>query len=92
MTVFEKIRSMDIDEFAEFLDDNWTHDNDPTIEWWNQKYCNNCDPIRDWAECFKTEVDFAWCELNGKCKYFPDLDEVPDSKQMIKMWLESEEF
>ena len=31
-----------------------------------------------------------WCELENKCKYFLDLDEVPDNKMIIKMWLKLE--
>ena len=37
------------------------------------------------------ECEFAWCELNGKCKFFKDMDDIPDVKQIIKMWLESDE-
>lgn len=36
------------------------------------------------------EFPCSYCELNGNCKFFPDLDEVPDNKKIIKMWLETE--
>ena len=32
----------------------------------------------------------SYCELNGNCKFFPNLDETPDNKRITKMWLESE--
>ena len=40
----------------------------------------------------KTEGEFpcSYCELNGNCKFFPNLDETPDNKMVTKMWLESE--
>ena len=30
----------------------------------------------------KTEREFpcSYCELNGNCKFFPNLDEIPDNK------------
>lgn len=33
MTNYERIRSMGIDELAEYLNDRWIHDDDPSIEW-----------------------------------------------------------
>ena len=35
------------------------------------------------------EFPCSYCELNGNCKFFPDLDEAPDNKMIIKMWLET---
>jgi hypothetical protein len=34
------------------------------------------------------KVKFAWCEFHEKCKFFPNLEEIPDDKEIIKMWLE----
>ena len=85
MTVFEKFKSKNIDELAEWLDEYCMFDDAPWIHWWDKNYCNNCDGIWDDINCY------AWCELNDdKCKFFQDMDYMPDNKQIIKMWLESE--
>lgn len=90
MTKFEKIKSMNIDEFAEYLNKYWIHDNDPCIKWWNNNYCNNCEP--ELSEGFELgrKQEFAWCELHSKCKFFEDMNRIPSCMQTIKMWLESE--
>lgn len=91
MNNYERIMSMEIDELAEYLNDKWTHDDDPSIEWWNKKYCSNCEPITVKAQYLGHNIDCSWCELNDdKCKYFPELKEMPDSKQIMRMWLESD--
>lgn len=84
MTVFENIKSMNIDEFTEWYAKNCIHDNDPAIKWWDKTYCNNCDGI------YQDKNEYAYCELHGKCRYFQNMDEIPDIKQSIKLWLESE--
>ena len=33
------------------------------------------------------EVDCTYCELNNHCKFFPQIAEIPDNKEVIKMWL-----
>ena len=100
ITWFEKIRSMDIDELAEWLDENGQFDGSPWMKWWDENYCQKCDPI----ECHYTEtkeklgfepfyersIECAWCELEHKCKFFPEMKDVPDSNEIVKMWLESE--
>lgn len=84
MTVFEKIKSMDIDEFAKWFEENCSHDTDPCIKWWDKKYCQNCEAV------IKDDMKYGYCELYGKCKYFKDIDNVLDWKETIKLWLESE--
>ena len=70
MTNYEKIKAMSIDELSEFLDSNWVHEDDPCMEWWNKNYCSTCEPVIKRVEHFKTEIEFAWCELNCKCRYY----------------------
>ena len=45
MTVYEKIKSMDIDElvkwFAQFSE---TYDDAPWLNWFDDYYCEKCDP------------------------------------------------
>lgn len=90
MTVFEKIKSMDIDEFAEWFDEHCAHDTDPCIDWWNDTYCKNCEPEIATIEGYHNSNEFCWCELYGKCRFFQDLDETPDTLHMTRLWLESE--
>lgn len=90
MTIFEKIKSMDIDEFTKWFKENCMHDGDPAIKWWDKTYCNKCEPEISTSPIFDGEMEFAWCELHNKCRFFQDIDEKPSNKQMIKMWLESE--
>lgn len=84
MTVFESLKSMNIDEFADWFEKNCLHDDDPCIKWWDKTYCQNCKPV------IKDGQEYAHCELNEQCKYFRYMNEVPDNKQVVKLWLESE--
>lgn len=85
MNNFKNFQSMTIDELADWLDEYGDFDNAPWNTWWDKNYCSQCEPVdAGWTK------DYAWCECNGKCRYFQDMDEVPDHKQVIKMWLEIE--
>ena len=89
-TIFGKFKSMNIDELAEWLDEYGQFDSSPWMSWFDQKYCKNCEDIMCKYEDGEREFPCSYCELNGNCKFFPDLDEAPDNKRIIKMWLESE--
>ena len=89
MNEFDKIKLMNIDEFAEWLNENIVADDVPWINWWDKNYCNNCIAERLYSPVFGREAEWAWCELHGKCKFFENLDNIPDNKQIIKLWLES---
>ena len=96
MTVFEKFKSMNIDEFTEWIDKYGAHDS-PWVEWFEKTYCYNCPSeqgyMTDNAGEYEWSVpcEYGWCELNDfKCKFFPDMEEAPDNKDMIKLWLKSE--
>lgn len=91
MNYFEYIKNMNIDEFAAWLDKefSWFYDT-PWEEWWSKNYCNKCEPeFIEWEGRFD-KVPIGWCELHDKCKYFQSLDDIPNSKQVCKMWLEKE--
>ena len=90
MTVFEMIKSHNIEELVEWLDGYEVSDNTPWIKWWDENYCKKCEAEVDYVPALDAECECAWCELNGKCKFFKDMDDIPDNKTMIKMWLESE--
>lgn len=80
---------MDIDELSSWIDKYGAFDNSPWINWFDELYCQNCEPIMCCYEDGSKEFPCSWCELNGKCIFFKDLIDVPDSEEIIKMWLES---
>lgn len=100
MTNFKYLQSMSIDELAKWLDQNGIIDNSPWLEHFNYKYCANCESVickyEDTEKTlgfklfYRDEIECAYCEIYKKCRYFPDMDDVPDGVDMAKMWLESE--
>lgn len=90
ITWFEKFKLMDIEEFTEWLDEHGRFDNSPWMKWFDKLYCSNCESIMCRYEDSNIEFPCAWCELEHKCKFFPELKESPDNKDMIKMWLQAE--
>lgn len=91
MTRFEELKNMDIDELAEWIDENGQFDNSPWMTWFDELYCQNCEAVMCHYPDSTHEFPCSWCEINDdKCKFFPDLAEVPDGKKIVKMWLESE--
>ena len=91
LTQFEKIKMMDIDEFTKWLDENGQFDGSPWITWFDDKYCKNCEPVICRFEDSRREHSCGWCELEGKCKYFTEMDDIPGNKEIIKMWLEAKD-
>lgn len=90
MKRIDKFKSMNIYELINWLDEYVAFDTAPWMTWYDQTYCKEC-----YAEIIKDEKSLrehecAWCELHGKCKYFQYLEETPDAKQILKLWLESE--
>ena len=91
MTIFEKFKSMTIDEFADWLDKYGQFDGSPWMSWWDDKYCSKCEPIKVENETYVIPVMCSWCELHkNKCKFFPDREEMPSNKDIIKMYLEEQ--
>jgi len=101
ITNFKYLQNMSIDEFAEWLDKNCMFDNSPWMNLFNEKYCSKCESIKcKYADAeeklgitpfsYSGEIECAYCELENKCRFFQELDDVPDNKEMIKMWLEEE--
>ena len=93
MTVFENIKTKNVDELAEWLSEHCMFDTAPWLDWWDENYCNKCEPEIGHMTVFgkELECECAWCEFNNhKCKFFQEMDEIPDNKQIVKMWLLSE--
>lgn len=92
MNNYDNIMSKNIDELVDWLDEFMSVDNAPWYLWWDKNYCNKCEPEIVYYESDKGRIpiECSWCELEKKCKFFPELDEIPDNKQIIKMWLNNE--
>ncbi len=96
MTVFENIHSQNLDELVEWLNKNGAYDETPWQKWFDKTYCRKCEGVVCGlvADCYgdywSEEHEFAWCELYNNCRYFKDMGKVPDRKQTIRLWLESE--
>ena len=100
MNNFEKLKSMSLEELAEWLDKNCMFDHSPWMEDFNDKYCANCesvmckyedaDKVLGLKPLYDYDVECAYCEIYGKCRYFLDMDDVPDGKEMVKLWLKAE--
>ena len=85
------IKSKSLDDFAEWLWINCDNgDETPWLDWWNERYCENCEAIKCKIEGINREQLFSHCELHEVCRFFPELGRVPDNFDIIKMWLDSE--
>ena len=98
MNNFDFIKNMNIEELAKFLDCYSRFDDAPWEKWFADTYCNKCESVKckydgDMWNTFH-EFEAAFCELadNGvkKCRFFPDMDHVPNSKEVCLMWLKEE--
>lgn len=90
MTRFEELKNMNIDEFAEWINKDTQCDDSAWMKWWDSTYCKNCESIRAFVPYLNGEHECAWCEVNGKCRFFPNMSGVPSCKDIVKLWLESE--
>lgn len=102
MTKFESIKSKNIDKLAEWLDKYGQYDDSAWSKWFDKTYCQKCEavamPREEYARIIGWDYsDYSggiicnYCEVNNKCRYFQDMDEMPNNKEIIKMWLETEE-
>lgn len=90
MNNWTKLKNMSTEDLAEWLDQYGMFDNSPWITWFDQKYCKNCEDIMCKYEDGERELPCSYCEVYGTCRFFQNLDDIPDNKMTIKMWLESE--
>ena len=100
MTNYKMFTSFSKDELVSWLDKYGQFDGSPWMKWFDNNYCDKCGPI----ECqgveaeeklgikpfYNKPIKCSYCELEHKCKYFPDMSDVPDNKAIIRMWLEQE--
>lgn len=92
MKIIDVIKSFNTEELAEFLDNFGTLDYNPWNDWWNENYCEKCMPEISTESYYYGYMECAYCELHGNCKYFQNMKEVPNNKEVIKMWLETEDY
>lgn len=90
MTVFEDIHSKNLNELVDWLDKHGAYSESPWERWFEKNYCKKCKPVVGTVSYLHGEHEFAWCELNHKCMYFQEMNKVPNRKQTIRLWLESE--
>lgn len=92
MKNFEQLQLMSQNEFAKWLDKHLAFDDAPHMVWFGKNYCDKCDRVELLVESgYGTyKQTFAYCECEHKCRFFPDVDEVPDSLETLKLWLEAE--
>ena len=90
MNNFEKLQSMSVEDLAKWLDKNVSYDDSPWSDWFDKKYCKNCEDIVCKSPDDSRKYVCAYCEIYGNCRFFSNLDDVPDSEETVKMWLESE--
>lgn len=89
MKIFDIISTKNIDELAEWFDKNIYFDNTPWSHWWDENYCRKCEGVIR-TDDDGHERDYAYCELHGNCKYFKEMNDIPNDKEIIKMWLNTE--
>ena len=90
MTNLDYFKSMPLDELADWLDKYGEFDGSPWSQWFDAAYCQKCESVICHYADDEREFPCAWCELEHKCKFFPDMDHTPDITDIIRMWLELE--
>lgn len=90
-TRFDVFKLMTLDQLTEWLDKYGQSDGSWWMDWFDKKYCKNCEAIMCSYENRENEFPCSYCEINNKCKFFPNIDHAPNNKEIIKMWLESED-
>ena len=90
MTNLTKLKSMTQEELVNWLDKYGDFDGSPWMKWFGKTYCDNCPGITCKVPAFDNkEVECSFCELNHKCKFFEELERELDTKDILKLWLES---
>lgn len=90
MKQYDVFKSKNIDELARWLSKYAYTDDSPWTKWFDEKYCKQCEPEFAYIAALDRECECGWCEVNGKCKFFQELDDIPNNEEIAKLWLESE--
>lgn len=99
-TNYEKLQTLSIDELAEWLNEHGMYDETPWSQWWDKNYCSKCESvicqyedITDISEplhFLSSKIECAYCEINNRCRFFPDMQDCPTNIDIIRMWLNEE--
>ena len=97
MTIYEQFTAMSVEELSRWLDKHGQFDGSPWMLWFEKNYCKKCESIKcsyitakeklGIEPFYERSVECTYCELEKKCKFFPDIDDVPDNRDIIEMWL-----
>ena len=100
MTRFEEFKNMDIEAFTEWICKYGELDGSPWMTWWDENYCSKCESIEccyadakaklGFEPFYESSVECAYCELEHKCRFFQEMNEIPSCKDIVNMWLKSE--
>lgn len=89
MTNFEYIRSLSADELAKWLHKYINFDSSPAESWFNKNCCSKCESIMCKYKDSDREFPAAYCELENKCKFYPDLGNL-SCLEVVELWLNAE--
>lgn len=90
MTNYENLKTKNIHELLKWLREYWDSDTTPWTEWFDKTYCKNCEGvIARVPDYHNKEMEFGYCELYDKCRFFEDMN-MDDEDRIINLWLESE--
>ena len=97
---YEQLTTFSLEDLASWLDKNGQFDGSPWITWFDEKYCKNCPPIElnyedsvrilNIKPFYRGTSTCAYCEQEKKCKFFPDMVETPDNRDIIELWLKEQ--
>ena len=98
MTNFKHLQTMSVDQLANWLDKNGMFDGSPWNDWFNEQFCEKCEPIECHYARAKTDlgielltpestIECAYCECHDHCRFFPEIKDMPDNRKVIEMWL-----
>ena len=90
MTILELLKTKNIDELISYFMQFNDYIETPWDTWFDHEYCSHCQPEMVHSVEHERKIPVGYCELYGKCKFLQNLGKTPDSRQVIKMWLESE--
>lgn len=91
MNNFEYLKLLTVDEIADWLDKYGQFDGAPWSDWFDSTYCKKCEPITcSITEFSERKILCNYCELEDKCKFFPDYEHAPGLKEILKLWLLTE--
>lgn len=99
MKIFNKFTTSSKESLAKWIAEFGNHDDSPWMNWFDKKYCQNCQSeivTREESEAklgfqlrYVGSTECSYCEVYKECRFFPNRP-TPDIEEIIKMWLEQE--